>query len=223
MQVPNNAEATTESHPDVEATEVVVEQERRNWAATKVGKIVATAIVALEVLPTNELVRYGAAAAAQATLGDPAITAAVFGGSTLIVEAGGSIVTADLLDAGVGQKQISWVRGKKDKYFGADAKTNLPIESAIAMVAGAPAATIVKHIQDSERTRSQNRLYGIWMSLGTSAVLGADAYAVSAGISHPSPETIGGAVFGVGVVYGGYKWIKSRFNKRKNSQGVEDA
>ena len=87
-----------------------------NWASSSSGNLVAKAALLFELLPSNEVARLGFAAVAQATTHNPIITASVFAASTMVIEGGGSIVTADLLDAGMGKGAMGRIKNRLDRH-----------------------------------------------------------------------------------------------------------
>ncbi len=186
----------------------------------RVGDAALSAFVAVEVNPlTNEGLRLGAFAAAQTATGNPYIAAATFAGTTFAIEASGAFATAKLLASKTGEKVVAKMNNviekmKLDRFM----RTNLITEAGIAAVAGSPAAVLIKHRQDIERTESQNQGYGLMASLGITAMSGAQGLMVAEGISAPSPTTIGVATLAVGATLGLGRWIKTKASKTASEE-----
>src|SRR3990167_10880042 len=70
-------------------------------------------IIALEVGPTNEAMRYGAFGAVLTRSRNPLVGAVVLGGSTLLVEGAAALATADLIASEKANKTISWIRSEE--------------------------------------------------------------------------------------------------------------
>lgn len=191
-----------------EASDVPME---KNWASSTLGGVVAAAVIVAEFSPLNEAMRFAAFAAAQKAWGDPAISASVLGGTTLLVEGAAAIVAADVLATDRAGQLVQKINTKLEN-IGASKfiKTNIATEVAVASVGGSAVLTALKHQQDPERTREQNRRYGLTSATGLGLMLTAEGYAISLGIEHPSPLTVGIGALAVGGMFGAYKWGKNK-------------
>lgn len=186
----------------------------------RVGDVALSAFVALEINPlTNEGLRLGAFAAAQTATGNPYVATATFAGATFAIEASGAFATAKLLANETGEKVVAKMNSiiekmKLDRLM----RTNLVTEAGFAAVAGSPAAILLKHRQDLERTELQNQRYGLMTSLGITAMSGAQGLMVAEGISAPSPTTIGGAALAVGATLGLGRWVRAKAGKNASEE-----
>ena len=199
---------------EVTPEQAVQPQETSRWQRMReaAGNTALAAFVALEVNPiTNEGLRIGAFAAAQGSFDNPYVSAATFAGATFAIEESGALATARLLDTPTAGKAVSKLNAVLDKVGLARVlHTNVATEAGIAAVAGAPAAMVVKHRQNPERTEKENRRYGTIASLGITAMSGAQGYMVAEGLSNPSPLTVGAATAAVGATIGIGRWLKTR-------------
>ncbi len=184
------------------------EQRDRNWAANPVGAVIAAGIVAAEVSPLNEAMRLGAyGLALKLSQGDVVAATVVAGGATMVIEGGAAIAAADLLDTDRGQS----VTKRTARIFEKTGlRTNLATEAAIAFMGGSAVVTAVKHQQDVERSRKQNRKYGLTSASAISLFTMAEAFAGAKAIEHPNPVTIGAGALAVGAFVGAYKWSKNK-------------
>lgn len=192
-----------------------------NTASAMQRAIVAAevGVVAAEVTPANEAFRLLVAGAAQAVNGDPVVVASAFAGATLVVEGAAAYATADLLNRPTGRRAINWVNKKMKKVSKQEeVRTNLALEASLAYLGGTAVVTFAKASTEPERTKEENKRYGIFSSIGLAAVCGVQAYMVSKGIEAPDPKNIAGAVFGVASVPIAAGVVKSRFGNRANTR-----
>lgn len=190
------------------------------------------AAIAVEFLPTNEAIRYGALAMTQTYSHNPVLGAAVLGGSTFLVEGAGALAAADW----VAKDRVKDAIDKLDekladrKYLSKLSPKRLlpkeqteiaPItEAGIAMTLGTVALLEVKQRLDPERTASQNRRHGLltagWMG-GVFAAEGALIAEGVEGINNSNSTTIGLACLGLAAVVETRRRIKKRAMNRKNT------
>lgn len=189
---------------DISTEEVLAP--RQNWTSTAIGRVTAASVLAAEISPLNEVMRWGAFGIAL-KYGDTATAAAVAGSTTLALEGVAALVTADVIDTSNGKKYIDKVNDKLAKT-GADKllNTNIATETGVAMIGGSSVVTVLKHRQNPSRTRQQNRKYGLTSATGITVMTTAQAIAIGEGIQHPNPVTLGVAAIAVGASIGGYKW-----------------
>lgn len=174
-----------------------------NWTSTVVGKFVAASTLLVEISPLNEVARLAAFGIAY-KYGGVETAAVVAGASTLALESGAAIVTADVLDTQTGRTSIAKINQKLTKIRADKAlKTGVLAETALALTGGSSVVTLAKHRQDTSRSRSENRRYGLKSAAGISAVTTAQAFLLGEGISAVSTSTLalGAAALGA-VIYG---------------------
>lgn len=193
-----------------------IQPKTENWAESPAGAAIAGGIIAAEVSPINEALRFGALGIALKVTGDPVLAAGAMAGTTLLVEGVAGVAAADLLATRNASKAVDKVHGWLGrKSHGAVPETNLVTELGIANFTGSAIMTGLKHAQDPTRTREENRKYGITMAsymAGFSGVLG---YLTAEGITAPSPTTIGLGAIAIGGAYGAYKMGKKKFIERQ--------
>lgn len=169
----------------------------------RVKTIGETAIVIAEVTPVNEVLRYGAFAAAQAATGNPIVAGTVLGLSTLAIEGGAAIATADLLDTNRGKTLSHWANKKFRKIVPERTKIHPVAEAGIAYLGGSAVVLMAKQTEDPTRTFEKNRRHGLFTAGWLSALLTAQGVLASNGISNPRPVEIGVAIAGtLGVAVG---------------------
>lgn len=186
----------------------------QNWAGTKAGAAVAYTVIGIEAspLPINEGLRVAAGAWGYHVSQGNSVAAAMFAGfATAAIEGGAALAAADLLDTFRGRRATQYVREKMQRVGIRDGlKTNLAIDTSIALLGGSAVVTAVKHQQDPTRTRSKNRKYGLASAGGLSVLTTAETYAVANGFEHPNPLAIAMGALAVGALAGAAKWAKSR-------------
>lgn len=176
-------------------------------------------IIALELLPTNEMIRYGALAYALAnTDGGALVGAAVLGGTTLAVEGTAALATADLMTTDVSERTIQKVNKVVDKVFPRGVKMNALAEVGVAMVGGSAVVLAEKQREDPSRTKKQNRKHGAftaaWMA-GYFSLEGAFIGANTESGNILSAKSIGALALALGISWGGAK-IALRRNRKQN-------
>lgn len=179
--------------------------------------IQATVIVA-EVGPLNELARYSAFGIAQTLSGDALVGAAVYGGSTLIIEGTAALATADIFGSDISSKAFGWINKKLIRFVPEEAKMTKTVEAGVALLGGSVVVMAAKQREEPERTKEQNRKYGLFTASWLAGVCAVQGAVMAEGISHPEPKTIGAALIAVGGVMAAAKWAKNRLtNREKNS------
>jgi len=205
--------------PEQAKIESLIPDQNTNWAESRFGRAAAGIFVGLELSPANELVRIALYGASQATTHSPIVSALTLGVSTFAIEGAGAYATADLLDTTMGKSLMQKTNDRiKKSRLSSKINTGLGSETGLAMFLGVPATIVVKHAQSPERTRKENRHYGLLMSLGVAAVLGAEGFSLSETISHPSVENGLISAVAVGALAGGVDRIKRRLTNKKQQK-----
>ncbi|HJP96534.1 MAG TPA: hypothetical protein VJ843_04135 [Candidatus Saccharimonadales bacterium] len=172
------------------------------------------AFVAAEISPLNEAARLGAFGAVQAVTENPLASSSAFMATTFAIEAAGAVATARLLNTERGSRIAERLQGglkrlRLDKVL----MGNIGTEAAVAMVAGSPTATLLKHTQDPSRTLEQDTRYGLVSSFGISAVTATEMYLGTKGVEafeNPQPLTVGAGLLAIAGLAGSIKWARDR-------------
>ncbi len=189
--------------------------EHRNTSPLKRGILaLETAVVLTEVSPLNEVLRLGVGGYfAYKTGGNPLLSGIALGGANLLIEGGGALATADLLDTSGGTKAVGWVANKLRKTLGKD-KLNKELhpltEASLAYLGGSSIVLVAKQIKNPERTVTENRRHGLFVSVWTSGVLAVQGGSLVDAISNPSARSIATASASIGVIVSGALWAKKR-------------
>ena len=197
---------------------------RRLHRICELGKdALLRAAVTYEILPiTNEGTRYAALAATEAFTRNPLIGAAVFGGSTLLIEGAGAVAASNLITGKTQNKLFDWLNEKVKGYVPEDAKLSVPLEAGVALVAGTPVAMAVKQLVEPNRSTEQVRRRGLLMAAWVSGVCAVEGATISAGIGNYSdPKYIGGALLAVGAMASIPTWAKRSLDKHRVNQEKE--
>lgn len=171
------------------------------------------AIIVGEVSPANEMLRFFAYGVAEAKLDNSLAVAGIYTLATLIIEGSAAIAAADVLDRNGAQKTRNILGAGLDKIgLKKEVKTNIPIKAGVAFLGGSAISEFMKDREEPNRTKNQNRLYGLGVSAIMSVVCGVQGYMLSKGIESPSLGTIGGAFIGVGSIFGIAKWARNKID-----------
>ena len=156
-------------------------------------------IVAVGMSPIDEAVRYGVFGTTHVlTDGNPLLSGAAFGLTTVATQGAVAIATASLLETNTSKKFISKLNQRlKPKNGNPQESLNTemsPIsQGAIAMIGGTAPLLAMKQRKDPSRTKLQNQKFG----LKTAGLMGAYFTAEEAGVSKLAdmygwPKTIAG-------------------------------
>lgn len=174
--------------------------DRLNEVAQTAGRIAGGALLAMEMTPVlNEVTRAGIVAAVESGNNNPATGTAAWFAGTFLFEAAGAAVATHLLHSEAGARQVDRIRDKASTIGGV--KTNLSTEAAVAIIAGAPLATAVKHEQDPSRSKVQDLKYGLATSVLVSAGATLNAAPIIKGANQLIEDPrVGWSLVGVGVL-----------------------
>ncbi|HSX44950.1 MAG TPA: hypothetical protein VLF39_02455 [Candidatus Saccharimonadales bacterium] len=181
-------------------------------------RAVQVGVIAAEVGPGNEAIRFGAFAASQFVTHNPLVGGAVLGGSTFVVEGAAALATADLITTEKSTKAISWVNSKLHKIVPEDAKMTPVTEAGVAMVGGSVVVLAEKQREDPTRTAQENRRHGIFTAGWMGGVFALEGALISEGIANYSDiKKVGPAVLGFAGVTWAFNKAKSKLTNNKNS------
>lgn len=180
------------------------------------------AVIAAEVTPANEALRFTAFGAAQAISGDPAIGALAYGGSTLAIEGSAGMATASALNTESGKKGIEKLNSLLEKIgLPPNVKTSKSTKAATALMVGTAANVALKHREEPGRSREENRNYGLKNAASLAGVCAVQGYLMSKGISAPSLETIGAGIAALGGTQFGAKKVLDHVKRRREMREAQ--
>lgn len=208
----------TEAQPIAAQTPEGASRFRRALRSAKLA--VESAVVAVEVLPVNEAIRYGAFAAAQYYTENPIIAGSVLGLSNLAIEAAAAYATPDIMNTQAGTSVTEWANKKLRRVMPEDKHMGPVVEAGVAYLGGTSVVLLAKQVEDPSRTVEQNRKHGLFTAGWLSALLTVQGVLVSNGISNPEPTTIGAAAVGTGGIIALANYAKNKFSRRKDEQKV---
>lgn len=167
-------------------------------------------VVALEVAPTNEALRFAAFGAAQAIWKNSLLSGAVFGVSTLLIEGGAAVAAADLLDTQKSKKAIGKINKKLERIIPSRARMSPIAEAGVGYLGGSAIVLAEKQREDPSRTKEQNTRHGLftagWLA-GTCTVQGV---LMAEGVADLEPKKIGITLIGLASVIAAARWAKNR-------------
>ncbi len=180
-----------------------------------------TGVLVTEVLPINEALRYSAFAAAQLAGSEPLISGVVLGGATFAIEGAAALATASILEGDRSKKAIDLIhKGLNKVGVSKDIKFSPLTKAGIALTGGSAVVTVVKHNENLDRTKSQNRKYGLGSAAGISGFCAVQGYLMAQGIETPNPLTVGGGILAVSSIIAGLKWVKSRVKHEESEESM---
>ncbi len=183
------------------------------------------AVVAGEISPLNEALRYGALAFALSRVSTSGIASAllggaVLGGSTLLVEGAAGLITADLVTTDGGDKALTKVNDFIESKIPNDAKMNPGVEAGVAMLGGSSIVIAEKQREDQTRTKEENykhaRFTAAWMAAYFTAE-GAFIGAAGEG-TVLSAKTLGAFAVATGVSWAGVDVMTRKMRNGKQAE-----
>jgi hypothetical protein len=189
---------------------------QRVWfAPTKAA--VEIGVVAFEASPVSTGLQIATLVGVHAATGDTALAVAAFAVLTLTLEVASVVAVTDLLDTDRAQRYVrkthtAAVRlglARLNAY-----RSNVVTDLGTTLLLGTPAALLVKHRQEPERTAAENRRYGCKLALTATVIWSAAAGVALAAATRPDLKELGLAVLGLGVVFSVSGWIRRRWCRR---------
>lgn len=174
------------------------------------------AVVAAQVSPANEAARYALLGSTLLATGDTAAAAAVYGGSTLAIEGAAAVATSSLLDSPKAQNVTDRLGNKLNEFnVPKEGISNKALKAGVAVYGGSAITSAIKKIENPDMDKAELRDYGLKVSMGLAVLCTAEGALIAEGVSHPSPETIGGAALALGALAVGYKMVKRKLATRQ--------
>ncbi|HET7320785.1 MAG TPA: hypothetical protein VFI84_04370 [Candidatus Saccharimonadales bacterium] len=193
------------------------------WATVK--RTGQWALVATELLPTNEVLRGGLFAAGEIISRSPAMGAATIGLSTFVLEAAGGLAAAGLIDTEKGKNLFEVINQKSQQVRLPMTQKFIKLPSEVSNVSkvgwtfmgGTVVGMGIEQRENPSRSLERNRRYSLltsaWLA-GITAVAGALASeGINVGLNDPKKGSLL-ALGLVGTVAAG-RWIKRRFVRNK--------
>ena len=190
----------------------------------KTAKIaIQSTIIAMELAPTNEAIRYGAFGYALSQTRNPLIGGAVLGGSTLIVEGGAALACADVLSSNKANKVIEKINKTVHKIIPPEAKMSRLTEAGIALYGGSVIVMAEKQREDPSRTMEDNRRYGLTTAGWLAGVLAVEGALISNGIeNYNDPKSVGATLLAAGGLFAATKWAKNKLKSNNIPQNIPE-
>jgi hypothetical protein len=174
------------------------------------------ALVTFEASPISTGLQVATLVGIQAATHDVARAVSAFAGLTAALELASVAATADLLSTDfVGtcvRKTHKVVRNIGLSRLN-DYRPNAVMDLGTTLLLGTPAALLVKHRQDPERTAAENRRYGCKLALAATAIWSVAGGLAVAASSRPDLKQLGLAVLGLGAVISASRWLKCRWSR----------
>lgn len=222
-----------ELHPGVDFVQPEADETPRGVLSSGITALKAAAVT-MELLPvTNEGARYSAFVYAQTFSHNPALGAAVLGGSTLLVEGAGVLGSASW----IAQDRIQALTDKIDRKFAntklaaLSPKQHIPdnlhissvAEAGIAMTFGSVALLEAKQRENPQRTSEQNVRRGLMTASWMAGVFAVEGALLAEGVDdYSNPTVVGPALLGLAGVMGAIGWAKRRMRKEAKEEKQTD-
>lgn len=187
-----------------------------------------TGVIAAEVTPLNGVLRYGIVfGTTLAATGNSFAAAGALGASTLLLEGGAAIASADALTSEKGNKSLSLVnKGLDHKWFKRvlphEVKLNPSVEAVVGLYAGTSILLTLKQRENQERSTKQLRKYGLLTTAYLTGVCTLQGYAISEGVTNiTDPKIVTPAAVALGGMFAGFTWLKKRIIKSNEQKLTE--
>ena len=196
--------------------EYIFHKVRSLWERSKyLGK---AAVIGAELLPLNELGRYGALTYALAnTDGGPLIGGAVLGATTFLIEGGAAYVSADVVTSERATSMYEKINEKVEKVFPDNIKMNPASEAGVAMIGGSVVTMTMKQREDISRNAVNARKHGVLTAAWMSAYFTAEGawIGLNSEGGDINARTIGAALLAFGLSWGGGTALFKKFGKKE--------
>lgn len=181
-----------------------------------------SAVLVAEVSPLNEAMRVAAGGAAIKAGISPEGVAAVYGGSTLVIESVAALVAARWLSSDRSKKSVVWFNEKlEDRGISPDAKFNKFTKAGIVFFGGSAISQTVEVREEPEMEKPEIRNYGLKVAALLAGACAVQGYFIGQGFETPSPGSIGVATIAAGSLVGFGGWIKRRVSSEQARQGID--
>lgn len=174
------------------------------------------ALVAFEASPISTALQIATLVGIQAATHDVALAVSGFAGVTAALELASVAATADLLDTDfVGQcvRKTHAVVHRIGLSRLNDYRPNAVTDLGTTLLFGTPAALLVKHRQEPERTAAENRRYGYKLALAATAIWSVAGGLAAAATSRPDLKQLGLVVLGLGAAISASRWLTNRWSR----------
>lgn len=236
MLVPPVAELTD----PLEQVAVLALEEKPDSASVRTQKYglhaIRAAIIASEITPVNEMVRYGALAATLAETRNPVVAAAVLGGTTMMVEGAAAIASAEYIAKNKVTEVVKTVADKlpdkpwlrrfltpKNKEEFEQARPSHLAEAGLALNLGVVAAMEARQRVERNREVGEVRTHGLKVAAFLSGALAVEGAAIAEGIENAGSPWVWGTglgLLGAAAIKSGYRKLRNRNNSKVPSNEV---
>lgn len=168
------------------------------------------AIVAAEVSPLNETVRYSLFGASMVYSQSPLTGALVLGGSTLVIEGAAALASASLISSENGSRSVKWINGRLEKVRKSNAKMGPLAEAGTALIGGSAVAMAATQLENPDREIQETRKYGLKVSSWLAGICAVQGALMANGIDTLEPTDLGVGVLSIAGLLAAAKWAKNR-------------
>lgn len=175
-------------------------------------------IVGAELSPLNEAARFAALGAAIAAGANAAEAAAVFGGSTLLIEGGAAVASAPLLSSEKATNVTSKIHDRLEDYDVAKIADNNTVQLGIGLIGGSSVSMAVKKVGDPDIDKRSLRSHGLRISAGVGAITAVQGGLMAESITNFDTKTVGALVLAFAGSLALGKWAKDTASKDLSSK-----
>jgi hypothetical protein len=211
-------ETSSNIQTQISSPEVEVASEQPTFVG-RVRSAAQMAVVGAEVSPLNEVARYSLLGATIAAGGDAPTAAAVFGGSTLVIESSAALASAPLLSGERANKIADKLKsrlGDNSFILPQNRATNALVKGGVALGGGSAVTMALKKVEEPAIEKEELRKYGLKTSAYLAGVCAVHGALLSESIQHPSPETIGVTTIAIGGALAIAGWAKSKVKRAQS-------
>lgn len=226
--IPQPQESIEQIDNSISPIDSAVESDQQGWFKSSIQsakRVVQGAALTVEMLPiTNEGVRYGALGATEVLTRNPLVGAAVFGGSTLLIEGAGALAASDFITGKTSNQVFEWLNKKISSVIPNEAKMSKPIEAGLALSLGTPVLMAAKQRENPNRSSQEAKKHGLLTAAWVAGVCAVEGAMISEGVGgYADPKKIAAAVAATGVFIAIPKWAKKQLNKRsENNEHIQN-
>lgn len=175
-------------------------------------------IVGAELSPLNEAARFAALGATIAAGGNAIEAAAVFGGSTMLIEGAAATATAPLLSGDKATKVTSKVHDKLEDWNMSSVADDKFVQAGLGLVGGSAVSMAARKVSDPTISKQDLRRHGLVMSAGLGVATAAQGGLLTESITNFNTTTVGVTVIAFAGSLALAKWAKEKASTDKPSK-----